>query len=285
VGHQRTFSRSQAHAEEAAEVAKPVEETRQQKETEEAARPVMSRMEQSFGTSFSDVSLRTDPEAAQRADSMGARAWAEGNEIGFGKGQFSPKTEEGQLTIAHELAHVVQSRGGSGGEAGAGVALGGGEPGVHGRRKSRPGHGKRVEAEAERAAHSAVKGKPSSVSLKVGGRHGRDDKQPAPDDDLPPPGSYRILEGQEGSYSFVFNTTDTNKWQEPLFIAVRYYMTTAFPGVSDAVIRECMRSTQPYWADGKTFEKLAENLRFQVEILPELHKSTVKLMEEHYLSV
>jgi len=67
---------------------------------------VQSKMEQSFGTSFSDVKVHEDPKAL----SMGARAYTQGSNIFFAPGQFSPNTQNGQGLIGHELSHVVQQR-------------------------------------------------------------------------------------------------------------------------------------------------------------------------------
>ncbi|MFZ5352372.1 MAG: DUF4157 domain-containing protein [Bacillota bacterium] len=67
---------------------------------------VMSKMEQSFGTNFSNVKIHEDPKAL----SMGARAYTQGNNIFFAPGQFLPQTQRGQSLIGHELSHVVQQR-------------------------------------------------------------------------------------------------------------------------------------------------------------------------------
>ncbi|QCK17112.1 hypothetical protein DCC35_16545 [Mangrovivirga cuniculi] len=64
-------------------------------------------MENSFGTSFSDVNVHKDsPEATK----MGAKAFAQGNEVHFAPGQYNPDTKSGQELIGHELTHVVQQK-------------------------------------------------------------------------------------------------------------------------------------------------------------------------------
>jgi len=67
-------------------------------------------MSELFGVDFSGVQVHPDsPEA------IGAtRAVAKGEEIHFREGEYQPGTREGERLIAHELAHLVQQRGGPG---------------------------------------------------------------------------------------------------------------------------------------------------------------------------
>lgn len=67
-------------------------------------------MEARFGTGFEDVRVHDDPAAHAVAESMQAKAWARGGDIGFGRGRFVPSSLEGRELLAHELAHVVQQR-------------------------------------------------------------------------------------------------------------------------------------------------------------------------------
>lgn len=71
-----------------------------------------STMESSFGQSFEDVRIHTDPQAAQSAEAVGANAYTVGSDIVFRSGQFDPGSATGQRTLAHELTHVVQQRSG-----------------------------------------------------------------------------------------------------------------------------------------------------------------------------
>ncbi len=73
-----------------------------------------ARFEPRFGQNFGDVRLHTGPDAAAAADAVDARAFAVGNDIVFGAGQFAPGTAAGDLLLAHELAHVTQDQRGSG---------------------------------------------------------------------------------------------------------------------------------------------------------------------------
>ena len=84
---------------------------------------LQSEMAQKFGHDFSMVRVHTDELSAQSAHEVGANAYAVGNHIVFGAGQFAPASASGRWLLAHELAHVVQqgaakaSEGGFGGRA------------------------------------------------------------------------------------------------------------------------------------------------------------------------
>lgn len=97
---------------------------------------------------FSQVRVHTGEAPAAAASALGAKAFTQGSEIGFGAGRYSPGTPDGRELLAHELVHVAQqARGGSGGGAEARAsdaasrvargeavtpqAQGGAEPGAH----------------------------------------------------------------------------------------------------------------------------------------------------------
>jgi outer membrane protein OmpA-like peptidoglycan-associated protein len=77
-----------------------------------------STMESRFGQDFSGIRVHADPESASSAQAVGAKAYASGDEVAFAPGRYAPKTASGERLLAHELAHVVQTRQG-GAEAGA----------------------------------------------------------------------------------------------------------------------------------------------------------------------
>jgi hypothetical protein len=79
---------------------------------------VRSRMESAYGADFSRVRVHTGAAAAHLSDSMNARAFAVGERIAFGSGEYRPGTLVGDALIAHELAHVAQQRGATGGSSG-----------------------------------------------------------------------------------------------------------------------------------------------------------------------
>lgn len=91
-------------------------------------------MEQRFNQDFSQVRIHTSGNAAQSAHDVQANAYTVGNNIVFGRGQFSPESQQGRHLLAHELTHVVQQQGSapttirrwswSWGGAGIGAALG-----------------------------------------------------------------------------------------------------------------------------------------------------------------
>jgi hypothetical protein len=66
--------------------------------------------ESRFGHDFSGVRLHTDHAAHEAAQTVGARAFAVGSDVGFDHRGFSPQRFEDHHLLAHELAHVVQQR-------------------------------------------------------------------------------------------------------------------------------------------------------------------------------
>jgi hypothetical protein len=104
---------------------------------------VRGKMERSFGADFSGVSVHQDG----RADAMGARAYAQGEHIHMGAGQYDPASRAGQSLIGHELSHVVQQREGraTGGQGKGGAIVA--DPAL--------------EAEADRHGELAAQGLPA----------------------------------------------------------------------------------------------------------------------------
>ena len=70
--------------------------------------PTRAFMETRFGWDFSKVRVHADDSAARSARALQARAYTVGNDIVFGKGEFSATTQSGKTLLAHELAHTVQ---------------------------------------------------------------------------------------------------------------------------------------------------------------------------------
>ncbi|QHI34702.1 hypothetical protein IMCC3317_00450 [Kordia antarctica] len=68
-------------------------------------------MENRFGTSFSDVRIHKDENAVQMSQNLGARAFTNGSNIYFNKGQYSPNSTGGKHLLAHELTHTIQQKG------------------------------------------------------------------------------------------------------------------------------------------------------------------------------
>jgi hypothetical protein len=82
-----------------------------------------ARMERGLGQELGHVRLHTGDTAARLATSVGARAFAVGENVAFGAGEYRPGTLEGELLLAHELAHTIQQGAGS-------MAAGAGPPGA-----------------------------------------------------------------------------------------------------------------------------------------------------------
>jgi|GEM_PF-1687426 len=101
-------------------------------------------MESGFGQSFSDVSI------VPESNNVGsAHAVTRGNTIEFASGQFQPETPRGDWLIGHELAHVVQQRGGS---PSAQAFAPGSDAGM-------------LEMDADRAADAVMNGQRAEVAL------------------------------------------------------------------------------------------------------------------------
>jgi hypothetical protein len=107
-----------------------------------------AHMESSFGEDFGDVRVHMDGRAAEAAGGLGARALTHGHDLFFDTGEYDPSTHEGERLLAHELAHVVQQRGGAAGAREVGRA------------------GDAFEREADDAAHAVVSGERAHVNLR-----------------------------------------------------------------------------------------------------------------------
>jgi hypothetical protein len=62
---------------------------------------------------LSGVRLHDNEQAASSAAQISARAFTLGSDIAFGRDQYRANTSDGQLLLAHELAHVLQQDGGA----------------------------------------------------------------------------------------------------------------------------------------------------------------------------
>ncbi|BDI05918.1 DUF4157 domain-containing protein [Sphaerotilus microaerophilus] len=68
-------------------------------------------IEQRLGADLSAVRVHTDVRAALARERICVRAFAHGQHVAFGEGQYAPQTAEGRRLIAHELAHTVEQGG------------------------------------------------------------------------------------------------------------------------------------------------------------------------------
>ncbi len=101
-------------------------------------------MEGRLGADFGDVRVHDDSQASGSARSIAAQAYTVGSDVVFRSDRWSPDTDEGKRTLAHELAHVVQQRSGPV----AGTPVGGG--------LSVSDPGDEFERAAERTADAAM---------------------------------------------------------------------------------------------------------------------------------
>ncbi len=87
---------------------------------------VRAKLEAAFGgADFSGVRIHTDGASRAAAVGINAHAFAVGEHVYFGQGEYRPHSTDGQHLLAHELTHVVQHQenrlrpgGNTGGQAG-----------------------------------------------------------------------------------------------------------------------------------------------------------------------
>jgi hypothetical protein len=69
------------------------------------------KFESSLGSSLTEVRVHTGPQSAAATRAVGAKAYALGQDIHFGRGQYDPDSPAGERLLAHEVAHTAQQRG------------------------------------------------------------------------------------------------------------------------------------------------------------------------------
>ncbi len=65
-------------------------------------------LEGRLDASLDHVQLHTGPTAQRACEEVNARAFAVGNHIAFGPGEYDPQSPEGQHLLAHEVVHTLQ---------------------------------------------------------------------------------------------------------------------------------------------------------------------------------
>ncbi|MDQ3341919.1 MAG: DUF4157 domain-containing protein [Myxococcota bacterium] len=110
---------------------------------------LMRKFESSLGADLGGVRVHTGDASAAANDAVGAKAYAVGNDIHFGAGQYDPSSPGGEHLLAHEVAHTVQQAGGAQ-RMQFKLAV------------SSPGDS--LEHEADRAAEAMVAGAPAQVT-------------------------------------------------------------------------------------------------------------------------
>ncbi len=71
---------------------------------------LQSQMGLAMGADFSGVRVHTDSHADRLNRALTSRAFTKGQDIFIKKGEYEPRSREGQMLIAHELTHVSQQR-------------------------------------------------------------------------------------------------------------------------------------------------------------------------------
>jgi Domain of unknown function (DUF4157) len=77
-------------------------------------------MERRFGHDFGRVRLHTDEAATASARALDAHAFTAGDHVVFQRSLYNPHSTAGRRMLAHELAHVIEQRGGPPGRLGPG---------------------------------------------------------------------------------------------------------------------------------------------------------------------
>lgn len=240
---------------------------------------VTRRMEQAFGLSFQDVRLRTDAEAASRAESLGARAYTDGREIGFARGVFDPGSRDGLRTIAHEFAHVAQRRGGTGGARGDRAELGAlGVPDVSLDSIDRGAKsGDALEADADAAAEDVLAGRRPAVAegefdwafSKPGGSS------------LVPPGQITVHMVDHG-VNFYINPADAAQWRD-FNHAWGEYFRRIWPSATPAIADECRTGTGAGWVkQPPSDDKLPKDRNLVVRVTAQFHQFAADWMARRY---
>jgi hypothetical protein len=127
-------------------------------------------MEPGFGSSFNDVRVHIDTEAAESAASLRADAYTTGRDIYFASGKYAPKTSDGQRLLAHELAHTIQQ--------GEGKAPSGADP-ASDRKFAVANRADPLEIEADHASEEILQNRGAQVTQGVLGGHPEIQRQPA----------------------------------------------------------------------------------------------------------
>jgi Domain of unknown function (DUF4157) len=73
---------------------------------------VRADMEARLGGDFGDVRVHHNTRAGESAQAVNAHAYTVGTNIVFQRDRYDPSSDEGRLTLAHELTHVIQQRNG-----------------------------------------------------------------------------------------------------------------------------------------------------------------------------
>jgi hypothetical protein len=243
------------------------------------ASAVTRLMEGIFGLSFKDIIIRTDEAAASHANILGAKAYTDGKEIGFARDQFVPERREGLHTIAHEFAHVAQTRGGNGWGIGSGVvelAWGG----IRTKQSSLIKDMDIIEANADTAADAVIKGKrpdvlhASLMSVALDGKR--------PKIKVPPRGSFFVAKIQGEDYRYTFNGEDALSWKDRGLTVFTYYLKDTFPDATDQMAAVLATKLQFELTGGVPDETIRQKKIMLVDVPADVHQKITHVVVREY---
>lgn len=198
---------------------------------------------QAYGIAPASFTLRADAQSAQRAAGLGASGYFDDGEIGLAAGLGAVEAEH---TLAHELAHLTQARGGNTATAWPVGTLA------------------RAELQADQAAHAVGHG----ARPQVGGYRGA--------------GALRNgKKGKRGAPSkYKFTVQQVRQWQaghqDVLYQIYRVHVLNLYPGASEQDVASCLATLGKLYYTGNIESDLkraqAKNRGvLPVNILPTLH--------------
>ncbi|HEV8430461.1 MAG TPA: DUF4157 domain-containing protein [Pyrinomonadaceae bacterium] len=249
---------------------------------------VRSFYENRFGSNFGGVRIHTGPEATRLTRSIQAKAFTHSNHIYFADNHYDPASTAGKKLVAHELAHVVQQSGGSGGHLGPStLSIGSARPVQP---KSDEGTAAdAIEADADAAAAAVMNGaRPAvadiSLTGKSNGRLADKGEKPAPKP-FQPKGTYKITKSA-GSYLYQFNSADVLAAPDVWELGARRHFRSIFPsapaGAEDKIVKAITKRILS-GADAKEIAKTEDTV--EIRILPELHEGMVADMKATFPNV
>ncbi|HTA44803.1 MAG TPA: DUF4157 domain-containing protein [Bryobacteraceae bacterium] len=244
---------------------------------------VRARMERAFGTSFGGVRMRTDQAAAERAANLQARAYTDGKEIGFARGAFAPDTRSGMHTIAHEFAHVAQSRAGRPISSGS-SAISTSHGAVRAQSTTIPQDD--IEADADAAAEAVVSGNSPNVGYARIGSVATQKHGAANLPEAPPRGIYKVgLAG--GDYYYIFDWEDVKSFGNQVALEVlRRHFRDEYPSAPTATEQACLADVGPKLYDPLTSMPAADGKQIvRFHILARTEKDIKDWMTQHAPSI
>lgn len=249
---------------------------------------VRSFYENRFGSNFGGVRIHTGPEATRLTRSIQAKAFTHSNHIYFADNNYDPASTAGKKLVAHELAHVVQQSGGSGGHLGSPTLSTGSSTRPIDRKSDEGTIADAVEADADSAAAAVMNGATPAVAdiTLTGQRNGQlADKGKKQPPKVQPRGTYTLTK-TGGDYSYQFNSKDVLQSSDPWELVFRRHFRNIFPsapaGAEDQVVKS-LTDKRIVGGDPKENAKTKEIVT--ILIAASLHKNMLGTMKDLHPSV